>query len=36
LIWAQPVADILSIGLSLTLYVRVSGKMMKGNAQEMA
>jgi len=36
LIWAQPVADILSIGLALVLYVRVSRKMMNGNIQEMA
>ena len=28
LVWAQPVADILSIGLALFLYGRVSRKMM--------
>jgi len=28
LVWAQPVADILSIVLALFLYVRVSRKMM--------
>lgn len=28
LIWAQPVADLLSIGLAVILYVRVSRKMM--------
>lgn len=28
LVWAQPVADILSIGLALFLYVRVARKMM--------
>ena len=34
LIWAQPIADILSTGLALTLYVRVSRNMMQGNMQE--
>ena len=29
LIWAQPVADLLSIGLAAILYIRVSRKMMK-------
>lgn len=29
LIWAQPVADLLSIGLAAILYIRVSHKMMK-------
>lgn len=28
LVWAQPVADILSTGLVLLLYIRVSRKMM--------
>ena len=31
LIWAQPVADILSIGLAAVLYLRVSRKMMVQN-----
>lgn len=30
LIWAQPVADILSIGLAATLYITTSKRMMKG------
>ena len=34
LIWAQPVADALSIGLAAILYVRVSRKMMFPAAQE--
>ena len=29
LIWAQPAADLLSIGLAAVLYIRVSRKMMK-------
>ena len=33
LIWAQPVADILSIGLAAILYLRVSRKMMVQNRQ---
>lgn len=35
LIWAQPVADILSIGLATVLYLRVSGKMMAQKGQEL-
>ena len=34
LIWAQPVADALSIGLAAILYVRVSRKMMLPATQE--
>jgi len=33
LVWAQPAADILSIGLALFLYVWVSRKMMEKHAQ---
>lgn len=35
LIWAQPVADLLSIGLAAILYVRVSCKMMQETAAEI-
>lgn len=35
LIWAQPIADIISMGLALTLYVRVSRNMMQGDMQEI-
>lgn len=31
LIWAQPVADVLSIGLAAALYIATSKKVMKGN-----
>ena len=35
LIWAQPVADLLLIGLAAILYVRVSRKMMQETAAEI-
>ncbi|WP_298029871.1 MATE family efflux transporter [uncultured Dysosmobacter sp.] len=34
LVWAQPAADILSIGLALALYIQVSRRMISGRVQK--
>ena len=34
LIWAQPVADVLSLGIAAVLYLRVSRKMMESGGED--